>query len=65
MAVLSFLGGVGFWFTFRKLDIEEDDLNMLPAGNINLTSASETQSMESTEMSDLERASFRQGSKAT
>ncbi|TVY87021.1 Peptide transporter [Lachnellula willkommii] len=46
MAVLSFLGGVGFWFTFRKLDIEEDDLNMLPAGNMDLASASETRNRE-------------------
>lgn len=31
IAVLSFLGGVCFWLTFRRLDAEEDKLNMLPA----------------------------------
>jgi len=31
-AVLSFLGGVAFWFSFRKLDAEEDALNQLDAG---------------------------------
>ncbi|TVY46785.1 putative peptide transporter [Lachnellula occidentalis] len=69
MAVLSFLGGVGFWFTFRDLDIEEDDLNMLPAGNMDLAqsdSASETRSMGSTMMSYSERGSARRrGSTAT
>ena len=29
IAILAFIGGVGFWFTFRKLDREEDKLNML------------------------------------
>ncbi|KAK2001040.1 POT family protein [Colletotrichum falcatum] len=30
IAVISCLGGVGFWITFRKLDGEEDALNALP-----------------------------------
>lgn len=29
IAVLAFIGGIGFWFTFRGLDREEDKLNML------------------------------------
>jgi proton-dependent oligopeptide transporter, POT family len=29
VAVLSGLGGIAFWFNFRKLDSEEDRLNML------------------------------------
>jgi POT family proton-dependent oligopeptide transporter len=29
VAVLAFLGGVGFWFTFRKADKQEDALNNL------------------------------------
>lgn len=33
-AVLSFLGGVGFWFTYRKLDRDEDRLNTLPTGHL-------------------------------
>ncbi|KAF3479412.1 oligopeptide transporter [Arthroderma uncinatum] len=28
-AVLAFLGGVGFWFTNRHIDAQEDDLNQL------------------------------------
>ncbi|KIV90038.1 hypothetical protein PV10_07384 [Exophiala mesophila] len=31
VAVLSGLGGIAFWFNFRKLDAEEDKLNMLRA----------------------------------
>ncbi|KAK5945260.1 hypothetical protein PMZ80_002464 [Knufia obscura] len=30
IAILSALGGAGFWFTFRKLDAEEDALNAIP-----------------------------------
>ncbi|KAJ5660722.1 uncharacterized protein N7484_000094 [Penicillium longicatenatum] len=29
-AILAFVGGVGFWFTNRQTDSEEDALNMLP-----------------------------------
>lgn len=31
VAILAFLGGVGFWFTWRSLDAKEDELNMLAA----------------------------------
>jgi POT family proton-dependent oligopeptide transporter len=34
MAVLSFIGGVLFWFNFRKLDAAEDDLNTIQTGKI-------------------------------
>lgn len=34
MAVIAFIGGVLFFFNFRSLDIEEDHLNMLPAGQL-------------------------------
>ncbi|KAJ0367513.1 hypothetical protein COL154_003167 [Colletotrichum chrysophilum] len=30
IAIISCLGGIGFWLTFRKLDKEEDALNALP-----------------------------------
>lgn len=30
VAILAFLGGVGFWCTNYKLDAEEDSMNMLP-----------------------------------
>ncbi|KFY84023.1 hypothetical protein V500_09682 [Pseudogymnoascus sp. VKM F-4518 (FW-2643)] len=33
MAVLSFFGGAMFWWQFRSLDAEEDELNMLPEGH--------------------------------
>jgi proton-dependent oligopeptide transporter, POT family len=33
-AVLSFIGGVLFWLSHRKLDAEEDALNQLPTGHI-------------------------------
>ncbi|TVY73449.1 putative peptide transporter ptr2 [Lachnellula suecica] len=36
LAVLAFLGGIGFWLTFRKLDQEEDQLNMLPVGHVEI-----------------------------
>lgn len=31
-AVISFVGGVVFWFTFSKLDKEEDSLNEIKEG---------------------------------
>jgi proton-dependent oligopeptide transporter, POT family len=31
VAILAALGGVGFWFTWRKLDAKEDELNMIQA----------------------------------
>ena len=34
MAVLSFVGGVAFWLTYRGLDRDEDKLNMLPTGHL-------------------------------
>lgn len=34
MAVLSFIGGSIFWIQYRKLDKEEDHLNMLPVGQM-------------------------------
>jgi POT family proton-dependent oligopeptide transporter len=34
MGVLSFIGGTIFWFQFRKLDRDEDKLNMLPNGHL-------------------------------
>jgi POT family proton-dependent oligopeptide transporter len=37
MAVIAFIGGVGFWFTFRGLDKEEDHLNMMPVGHLVVT----------------------------
>lgn len=33
-AVVSFIAGVLFWLAFRKLDANEDKLNMLPSGHI-------------------------------
>ncbi|OTB02025.1 hypothetical protein M426DRAFT_322985 [Hypoxylon sp. CI-4A] len=30
IAIISALGGIGFWFNFRKLDQEEETLNALP-----------------------------------
>lgn len=33
VAILAFLGGICFWFTFKDLDKEEDSLNMLPETN--------------------------------
>ena len=33
VAVLAGIGGVAFWFNFRKLDSEEDRLNMLQASS--------------------------------
>ncbi|CAK7270214.1 hypothetical protein SEPCBS57363_003992 [Sporothrix epigloea] len=34
VAALAALAGVGFWFTFRDLDRDEDRLNMLPDGSL-------------------------------
>ncbi|KAI1982380.1 hypothetical protein LOZ53_000087 [Ophidiomyces ophidiicola] len=35
VAGLAFLGAIGFWFTNRSVDMEEDDLNRLPDSNFN------------------------------
>ncbi|VUC28695.1 unnamed protein product [Clonostachys rosea] len=32
ISILAFIGGTGFWFQFRNLDKEEDELNELPEG---------------------------------
>lgn len=29
VAILAFLGGIGFWFTWRDLDAKEDELNLI------------------------------------
>ena len=31
VAILAFVGGIGFWFTWRGLDKQEDELNMIQA----------------------------------
>lgn len=31
VAILAFVGGIGFWFTWRSLDAREDELNMIQA----------------------------------
>ncbi|EPQ30475.1 uncharacterized protein PFL1_02001 [Pseudozyma flocculosa PF-1] len=33
-AVIAFVGGCGFWYSFRKLDSQEDELNELDAGEV-------------------------------
>jgi len=40
-AVVAFIAGVGFYFTFFKLDQEEDQLNMLPTGHVGTRQQSE------------------------
>lgn len=35
MAVVSFIGGVLFWYSFRHLDAQEDELNQLATGHLN------------------------------
>jgi POT family proton-dependent oligopeptide transporter len=34
MAVLAFFAAIGFWFSYRHLDAEEDDLNQLETGDL-------------------------------
>ena len=31
VAILAFLGGLGFWFTWRSLDKREDEFNLIQA----------------------------------
>ncbi|KAN0064893.1 hypothetical protein ACQY0O_001950 [Thecaphora frezii] len=35
-AIIAFVGGVGFWYSFHKLDAEEDALNQLDAGEVHV-----------------------------
>jgi POT family proton-dependent oligopeptide transporter len=30
VSIIAFFGGIGFWLCFRKLDKEEESLNLLP-----------------------------------
>ncbi|OJD32771.1 oligopeptide transporter [Diplodia corticola] len=41
MAVISFVGGALFWFCYRELDAQEDQLNMLPTGHMGRKSDAE------------------------
>lgn len=34
VAIISFITGILFWFAYRKMDKEEDQLNMLPTGHL-------------------------------
>ena len=34
VAIISFVTGVLFWIAYRKMDKEEDQLNMLPTGHL-------------------------------
>jgi proton-dependent oligopeptide transporter, POT family len=43
--VLSGVGGIAFWLTYRKLDSQEDELNNLPTGH--LGTATEAAQIES------------------
>lgn len=40
-AVIAAIGGTAFWFTFRKLDAQEDELNMLPTGHLGTKEAAD------------------------
>lgn len=42
MAVVSFIGGVLFWFSFKHLDAQEEELNRLDAGHLNTSPEKET-----------------------
>ncbi|OMP84971.1 putative peptide transporter ptr2 [Diplodia seriata] len=41
MAVISFVGGSLFWLSYRELDAQEDQLNMLPTGHMGRKSDTE------------------------
>lgn len=36
MAVIAFIAGILFWFSYRKLDAEEEKLNFMAVGVLNL-----------------------------
>jgi proton-dependent oligopeptide transporter, POT family len=40
-ATISFVAGIVFWFTHRKLDAEEDALNQLPTGHVGTSAQAE------------------------
>ena len=44
MATISFVAGVVFWITHRKLDQEEDSLNQLPQGRVGTKAQAEVAS---------------------
>lgn len=44
VAILSFVTGVLFWFAYRKMDKQEEQLNMLPTGHLgNATQAADVE----------------------
>jgi len=54
-AVVSFVAGIGFWFSFRGLDAQEDELNNLPTGHIGTTSQAAEVYRRSSVASELAR----------
>lgn len=46
IAILAFLGGVGFWWAFRNLDKQEDMLNDLPESEFKGRGSNESKVME-------------------
>jgi len=54
MAVLSFIGGVCFWFQYRSLDADEDRLNQLPTGHLVATKDVEDHHDEDTRPDPIE-----------
>ncbi|KAJ4318091.1 hypothetical protein N0V94_004616 [Neodidymelliopsis sp. IMI 364377] len=41
VAIISFVTGVIFWFSYRSMDKEEDQLNMLPTGHLGTAAQAE------------------------
>ena len=41
VAIISFATGVLFWFAYRKMDKEEEQLNVLPTGHIGTAAQAE------------------------
>lgn len=41
VAIISFVTGILFWFAYRKMDKEEDQLNMLPTGHLGTAAQAE------------------------
>lgn len=59
VAIISVLGGIGFWFNFRQLDREEEALNALPDSVFKGSKNKDTLDIEAVEAAQAEQERIR------
>lgn len=59
VAIISLLGGIGFWLTFRRLDAEEEALNTLPDSVFRGARNADSADVEATRAAQAEQEKIR------